>query len=89
MGSQPAWLSISCDDRLFPFSRLNGSMIASSHAVRNLRTGAGFSALIHTFLLTFVLTASLAARAQGTHLWTQSKLEEFEKRDSSGSGARE
>ena len=54
-------------------------MIASSHAVRSLRNCAGFSALVFTFVLTLLLAASMPARAQGTHLWTQSKLEEFEK----------
>ena len=57
------------------FSRLNRSMIASSHAVRFLRASAGISALIFTLLL----AASMPVRAQGTRLWTQSKLEEFEK----------
>ena len=57
------------------FSRLNRSMIASSQFVRSLPISAGFS----TLLFTLLLAASIPARAQGTHLWTQSKLEEFEK----------
>lgn len=56
-------------------SRLNRSMIASSHAVRSLRRAAGFSALIFCFFA----ASAIPARAQGTHLWTQSKVEEFEK----------
>ncbi len=59
------------------FSRLNRSMSASSHANCRPRPALTFSAL--ATVLTIALSASLPARAQGTHLWTQSSLEEFEK----------
>jgi len=50
-------------------------MIVFCHDTRS------FSRTLHTAALAAVLAAcfALPARAQGTHLWTQSRLEEFEK----------
>src|ERR1035437_9873117 len=58
------------------FSRLNGSML---HANRTIfRTH--FDLRSAAFALALVAGAACQpARAQGTHLWTQSRLEEFEK----------
>ncbi len=50
-------------------------MIASSHVVRSFRRNSGFSALIFSF----ALAAAMPTLAQGTHLWTQSRVDEFEK----------
>jgi len=50
-------------------------MFASSRTIRLLRAEPVFSAL----LLTALVPGSLPAAAQGTHLWTQSKIDEFEK----------
>jgi len=57
------------------FSRLNGSMFVS------IRTPHCFPAASVFVALTALLaaTAPPSARAQGTHLWTQSRIEEFEK----------
>jgi hypothetical protein len=52
-------------------------MSASSHANCRPRPVLTFSAL--AAVLTIALSASPSAKAQGTHLWNQSKLEEFEK----------
>ena len=57
------------------FSRLNGRMLVSSRTIRRLRSAFRLSAPA----LACFLAASLPALAQGTHLWTQSRLEEFEK----------
>ena len=58
------------------FSRLNGSMVASSRLSFRFPFAFTFAALAA------VSAAALAAQlapAQGTHLWTQQRLEEFEK----------
>src|SRR5947208_10969836 len=53
-------------------------MSASSGTFCILRSAARLAAF------TTILSAALPACAQGTHLWTQSKLEEFEKGTSHG-----
>ncbi len=58
------------------FSRLNGRMFFLVRTLRRSRSAFRF------FALAVALTAAAAAPlavAQGTHLWTQSRLEEFEK----------
>jgi hypothetical protein len=54
------------------FSRLNGSMFVSTRILRRIPAASVFLALA-------VLTLATAAHAQGTHLWTQSRIEDFEK----------
>jgi hypothetical protein len=62
--------------RLFTnFSKLNGRMFLSFRTTRRSRSAFRLSALAVAVLA----VASLHAPAQGTHLWTQSRLEEFEK----------
>lgn len=58
------------------FSRLNGSMTAHWRQLSRIS-----SALIALPLLSLaaIFLTPLAVRAQGTHLWTQSQLDEFEK----------
>jgi hypothetical protein len=58
------------------FSKLNGSMIAPTRKLYRFPSPLSFLAL--ATVVAAVLTPS-AALAQGTHLWTQSRLEEFEK----------
>jgi len=60
------------------FSRLNGSMFLSFRSSRRLRSVLRFAALA------VALAAVEPAFAQGTHLWTQSRLEEFEKGTAQG-----
>ncbi len=48
-------------------------MPASSQMMYRFRPALGF------LIVAITLALSLPALAQGTHLWTQSKLEEFEK----------
>ena len=55
-------------------------MVASSHAYRRLR----LASVIFAPMLSALLACTFAAHAQGTHLWTQSKLEEFEKGTTQG-----
>jgi hypothetical protein len=55
-------------------------MVASSHAYRRLRPAS----VIFAPMLSAVLACAFPAHAQGTHLWTQSKLEEFEKGTTQG-----
>ena len=57
------------------FSKLNGRMFLSLRTNRRSRFIFRFSALA----VVVMAIASLHAPAQGTHLWTQSRLEEFEK----------
>src|SRR5690242_10814593 len=57
------------------FSRLRGRMLKATRTNRCLRFAFSFPAL----LAGCVAFATLPAHAQGTHLWTQSRLEEFEK----------
>jgi len=52
-------------------------MIAASRSIRRLCPAYVGPALLA--VLTLVLASSSFVRAQGTHLWTQSKVEEFEK----------
>ncbi len=59
-------------------SRLNGRMLASSSFVRRCLFLLGPVAFLAT-LPPAVLFISATAAAQGTHLWTQSQMEEFEK----------
>jgi len=58
------------------FSRLNGSMFVMKQSFRLFPAAARFSALAAALLALF---ATPPASAQGTHLWTQSRVEEFEK----------
>ena len=57
-------------------------MPASSHAIPRLRSALGFTAI--AALLTAACAGAPPVQAQGTHLWTQSQLEEFEKGTSQG-----
>ena len=57
------------------FSRLNGRMPEDARTNRRLRFAFTFPAL----LAALAALASLPTHAQGTHLWTQSRLDEFEK----------
>jgi WD40 repeat protein len=63
------------------FSRLNGSMFVFSRMV--FRSTFGFSALAATLIASMILHPRPCA-AQGTHLWTQAQLEEFEKGTTQG-----
>jgi len=60
--------------RLTNFSRLNGSMFFTFSSSRRSRLVLIFAVLAAAFLAAFE-----PVLAQGTHLWTQSRLEEFEK----------
>lgn len=57
------------------FSRLNGRMLEAARSYSRLRFAVAFSSL----LAALAVLAVPPARAQGTHLWTQSRLDEFEK----------
>jgi hypothetical protein len=58
------------------FSRLNGSMLNAASTVSRLR----FAFRLAPFAVALAVGAACqSAPAQGTHLWTQSRLEEFEK----------
>jgi hypothetical protein len=57
------------------FSRLNGSMFVSTRIPRRFPAASVFLA----FAAPLFLAASLPAHAQGTHLWSQSRIDEFEK----------
>ena len=59
-------------------STLNGRMIVSCRSLRNLFSTPSHVVLLAVFLIGFA-TISTAAAAQGTHLWSQSQMEEFEK----------
>src|ERR1700740_3276880 len=56
-------------------SKLNGSMVGSFRLIFKAFSAAHLSALA-AFLM---VTATYPALSQGTHLWTQSRFEEFEK----------
>jgi hypothetical protein len=58
------------------FSRLNGSMFVFKPTQPIFRAAAAFSALAAALIFVF---ASQPCLAQGTHLWTQSRMDEFEK----------
>src|SRR5580698_1560372 len=58
------------------FSRLNGSMFVSKPTRRLLPFAARSSALA---MALFAVVAAQPAFTQGTHLWTQSRVEDFEK----------
>ena len=65
------------DTRMAPnFSRLNGSMFVSKPHTHFFPSATGFSALSAALLFVF---AAQPARTQSTHLWTQSRIDEFEK----------
>jgi hypothetical protein len=57
------------------FSRLNGSMFVSTRILRHFPAASVSLALTALALA----VASRPARAQGTHLWSQSRIDEFEK----------
>ena len=57
------------------FSRLRGRMLEADRTNRRLRSAFTFPALLSAL----ACSPALLAHAQGTHLWTQSRLEEFEK----------
>ena len=57
------------------FSRLRGRMLKATRTNHCLRFAFAFPAL----LAGYVAFPTIPAHAQGTHLWTQSRLEEFEK----------
>ena len=59
-------------------SRLNGRMSACSRAFHRSPSAPIFIALLAVFATGAFLTGARAA-AQGTHLWQQSQMEEFEK----------
>jgi hypothetical protein len=69
---EPASVSASLSPN---FSKLNPRMFLSSRTICRSRSAFCFSALVAAMMA----VASLPASAQGTHLWTQSRLEEFEK----------
>ena len=58
------------------FSKLNGRMFVSNVISRRFRCAVSRSALV---LALAAVASSQWASAQGTHLWAQSRLEEFEK----------
>ena len=58
------------------FSRLNGSMFQSTRTVRRIP----IAFVLPAFAAVVVAVAAVQpASAQGTHLWTQSRIDEFEK----------
>jgi WD40 repeat protein len=59
------------------FSRLNGSMFASNRIIRRIGPASNLPFL--AAVLFAAVAASQPAFAQGTHLWTQSRIDEFEK----------
>ena len=57
------------------FSRLNGRMLVDARTNRRLRFAFTFPAL----MAALAILPARPVRAQGTHLWTQSRLDDFEK----------
>jgi hypothetical protein len=58
------------------FSRLNGSMFVSKPILRFFSAASQFSALAAVLVAVFAVQP---VHAQGTHLWTQARIDDFEK----------
>jgi hypothetical protein len=74
---KPALTGIAASSAPANSSRLNGSMFVPACTVDRTRSALNLAAL--TLALVAAAAGCAPAAAQGTHLWTQSRLEEFEK----------